>query len=90
MKVYRLSDALSRADAERLGVPTNQHPWVRSNNVRAVRTSEFRPPRKGEWYLSGALPAAYCAPNDLGTAFRILRLVHVRKEERWVVVPAPG
>ena len=37
-----------------------------------VVKGEFRPPRKGEWYLSGAIPAAYKAPNDLTTAYRIV------------------
>lgn len=32
---------------------------------------EFRPPRKGEYYLSGAIPCAYLAPNDLSTPYRI-------------------
>ena len=31
----------------------------------------------GEWYLSGAIPEAYKAPNDLSTPFHILRLVRV-------------
>lgn len=36
-------------------------------------TGEFRAPRKGEWYLSGAIPEAYRAPNDLSTPYHILR-----------------
>lgn len=32
-----------------------------------------RPPRKGEWYLSGAIPMAYKAPNDLSTSFIVVR-----------------
>jgi hypothetical protein len=34
-----------------------------------------RPPRKGEYYLSGAIPAAYIAPNDLTTAYLIVEPV---------------
>lgn len=30
-----------------------------------IRTGERRPPKKGEWYISGAIPKAYKAPNDL-------------------------
>lgn len=30
-----------------------------------VRTGEFRAPRRGEFYLSGAIPEVYIAPNDL-------------------------
>lgn len=36
---------------------------------------DFRPPLKGEWFLSGAIVQAYRAPNDLGQAFRIVRPV---------------
>lgn len=39
-----------------------------------VATQDFRPPRKGEFYLSGAKVCAYRAPNDLDTAYRIARL----------------
>jgi hypothetical protein len=38
-----------------------------------VRAGEYREPRKGEWYLSGAIPQAYCASNDLSTSYYILR-----------------
>lgn len=51
------------------------------NNYRAKATEEFRAPKKGEWYLSGAIVAAYRAPNDLHTGFRIAKLVKVRKVE---------
>lgn len=30
-----------------------------------------RAPKKGEWYMSGAIPAAYYAPNDLSMKFFI-------------------
>ena len=33
---------------------------------------EFRAPKRGEWYLSGAILSAYRAPNDLSTEFRIV------------------
>ena len=32
----------------------------------------FRSPRKGEYYVSGARPAAYRAPNDLTTAYLVV------------------
>lgn len=44
-------------------------------NLRAVATTEFRPPKAGEWYLSGAIVCAWRAPNDLSTPYRIARLV---------------
>jgi hypothetical protein len=43
--------------------------------ARFVHTGEFRAPRKGDYYLSGAIPEAYLAPNDLSTSYYILREV---------------
>lgn len=34
-----------------------------------VRTGEHRPPKKGEWFLSGAIVEAYQAPNDLSAPY---------------------
>ena len=44
-------------------------------HVMAIWTGEKRPPRKGEWYLSGATIHAYHAPNDLSTPYHIAKLV---------------
>lgn len=49
---------------------------VRSR-LRARWTGLVRPPRKGEWYLSGALVEAYHAPNDLTATYPIAELVEV-------------
>jgi len=38
-----------------------------------------RPPLKGEWYVSGAIPMAYKAPNDLSTSFIIVQPTHLAK-----------
>ena len=40
----------------------------------AVKTNEFREPKKGEFYLSGAVPFAYKATNDLSMKFRIMKI----------------
>jgi hypothetical protein len=45
---------------------------------RAIWTGERRPPRKGEWYLSGAVIGAYRAPGHLRTAYDIAEIVRVR------------
>lgn len=49
-------------------------------------------PKKGEWYISGAIPMAYRAPNDLSTSFMIAEPTHyaklVQKHERGEMVPA--
>jgi hypothetical protein len=42
---------------------------------------EFRCPKKGEWYLSGAIPVAYCAPNDFTTAYHIMKIVKIKRYE---------
>lgn len=47
------------------------------NSISAVRIGETRQPKAGEWFLSGAAPEAYQAPNDLKMARSILRLVEV-------------
>jgi hypothetical protein len=69
MKIYPILDSPSKQELLALGVSSRL-------NVRAVRTGEFRPPNAGEWYLSGALVDAYCAPNDLpdGCNHHIARL----------------
>ena len=33
----------------------------------------YRAPKKGEWYLSGAMPSMYKAPNDLGMEFLVCK-----------------
>lgn len=48
--------------------------------VHAKPTGEFRCPRKGEWYLSGAIVEAYRAANDLPIPFQIAKLVKTRTE----------
>lgn len=52
----------------------------------AVTIGTHRKPRKGEWYISGAKPVAYMAPNDLDTSFAIARLEKRTKKKsiRWV------
>jgi hypothetical protein len=92
MKFYPVADRLERADREALGL-TNQEtrgplPSVgqpatvtgQNRDVKAVYAGEKRPPRAGEWYLSGARPAAYRAPNDLSSAYHIARLVLTETE----------
>lgn len=45
---------------------------------RVIRTGETRAPKRGEWYLSGAIPEGYQAPNDLTQEFQICKLVRGR------------
>lgn len=55
-----------------------------SRHVFAKWTGEKRPPKKGEWYLSGAIIGAYQAGHDLSNDYHIATLVHV--EHQAVVV----
>lgn len=51
----------------------------KKQKIKAVKSSEFRAPRKGEYYLSGCKgwEMAYQAANDLSTAFRIMYIIEV-------------
>lgn len=44
------------------------------SRIVAEPTGEVRPPRGGEWFLSGAVPEAYRAIGDLDRPYTILRL----------------
>jgi protocatechuate 3,4-dioxygenase beta subunit len=44
---------------------------------RGKLTGEFRSPKKGEWYLSGAIPECYQAPHDLTNPFHIVKIVEM-------------
>jgi hypothetical protein len=43
--------------------------------VGAIKTGEKRPPKAGEWYISGAIPEAYRQPHDSTISMQIARLV---------------
>lgn len=49
-------------------------------NIKAIYTGEKRKPKKGEWYLSGAIIEAYRAPNDLSDIHLIAKLVLTKTE----------
>ncbi len=60
---------------------------MRLRTTRARWTGEVRRPRKGEWYLSGAIIAAFRAPADLHYDFAIATLVCGRTVSVWVDDP---
>lgn len=89
MRTYRLNDLMTHEECERFGVPSDRaltmwwaSPKCDGISIMAVHAGEFRTPCAGEWYLSGAKPAAWRAPNDLSTKFHIMRLVKVKRETR--------
>ena len=65
-------------------LPQNSDSQTAHFRVRAVATGEKRPPKKGEWYLSGAVVEAYKAENNLTSSFHIARLVVVEQIDRIV------
>lgn len=60
---------------------TKFYPVVGSDNknIKAISAGDFREPKRGEYYLSGAYVEAYKANNDLMTKYYIARLVEVEK-----------
>lgn len=57
--------------------------------VRAVSCYSKRPPKKGEWYLSGAIPVAHRARANLTDEFWIYRLVRVKEVMTYEIVCDP-
>ena len=43
-----------------------------------AKTGEFRPPKSGEFFLSGAIPEVYDALHDLNIDYHIMREVEER------------
>jgi hypothetical protein len=56
-------------------------------NTRIVSTGEFRNPKKGEWFISGAIPEGYLAPSNLDYSYNIGRLVKVKIKTVVTVIP---
>lgn len=53
-------------------------PWPGGEPMLMFRwTGEKRPPRKGEWFLSGATIEAYRATADLSSSYPIAEMVKV-------------
>jgi hypothetical protein len=90
MKHYPLGDQPLPSELKSLGMSAPAiYFWAHQAlhdglNARAVRTGELRAPKKGEWYLSGAIATAYRAPNDLSSKFHIARLCCVKRETRTI------
>ena len=86
-KYFHLGDRPSLADCEKLGVkrPKNlmgvfSPPERDGFLIRAKQTGEYREPRRNEYYLSGAQPRAYRAPNDLSSKYHIMELVLIERK----------
>lgn len=69
---YKCIDVVPFRDRQRLG-SVGQYGF----DIWAVATNEKRPPKAGEWFLSGNPVEAYRTRNDLSMVYRIARLVRV-------------
>ena len=59
-------------------------------SVMAINSKQFRCPKKGEWFLSGAVPMAYKAPNDLNQEYYIATIVKVTEIIEYVLEEIPN
>lgn len=66
MKKYRLAEQ-TRVDGKLYGAG--------SNRIHGIKTGEYRPPLRSEYFLSGAIPGIYKAPNNLSYAYHIIKLI---------------
>jgi hypothetical protein len=70
------------------GIVLPKRSWTVDGQFGAVQASCFyeidgyRPPRQGEWYLSGATVAAWHAKADMGDAYLVVRPTHHVAETR--------
>ena len=78
MRYYKLGDVLNGNERKQLKIPLNAIMIYR--DTKAIKTEVFREPKKGEWFLSGAIPTAYRAPNDLSHKYHIAQLVKIKKK----------
>lgn len=58
--------------------------WRRPNFSYMQKTGEFRAPRSGEWYLSGAIPEAYYARVNFANFIEVGNLCQYH-----ILEPAP-
>ena len=70
---FRLAECPSSGETGGLSFDERYH----GNLIVAVKSGEFRPPKRDEWYLSGAIPEGYKAKNNLSTPFHILKLARL-------------
>jgi hypothetical protein len=77
MKLYDLADWPTEEEAahHKFRTPHETRNEGPGRSLKAMKTGEFRQPRAGEWFLSGAIPQGYRAINDMAGEYHILRLV---------------
>lgn len=79
MKTYPIAEQLNRKECEALGLA---YPFKGGGQwfIRVFRTGEFRNPKAGEWYLSGAIPEGWRACNDYNQPFWICKIGLFQRE----------
>jgi hypothetical protein len=82
-KYFPLGDMPSEEEMESLNLDTSFASRYTRRHIAAVWNGEKRWPKKGEWYLSGAVVTAYKAPNDLNMSFHIARIVRIKQTVNW-------
>lgn len=78
-KLYPLADWPTEEESCRLGFDVPHRTRGKERQVMARITGEFRKPKQGEWFLSGAIPQGYRAFADMDGEYCILELVVVRR-----------
>lgn len=91
VSLYVYADVITPKEFKSLGFNevSEYRKFLKQNNIMAIKTSQFRCPKKGERYLSGAIPTAYLAPNDLSNEFWICKLVIVETDTIKTIVRFP-
>ena len=62
------------------GVYLSGEGW-KAGDIEFIATGEYRSPAKGEWYLSGAIIAAYMAGGDLFSEYWIAQAYKLKPNE---------
>lgn len=65
------------------------HGTISGKGIAGKWTGEKRAPKAGEYYISGAIPQVYRAPNDLTQDHAIARLVRIKAEVRIDITERP-
>jgi hypothetical protein len=77
---------MSAMKAGKLFPLASEYQFKFPHHVMAQSTGEYRHPRKGDWYLSGAIVEAYLSPANLSLQpYNIARLVRVTTSTRYHV-----
>ena len=90
VRFYKLVDAPNEADMVKLGFRSYHEARKKGYEVVSVATASKRAPKKGEWFLSGAIPEGYKARNDMSGTQQILRLTLLREQTVFHLVLRKG